>query len=172
VYLWSKWLTCCHNTGFRISLIQQPEPSGSVAGEAGEKQVRKFGRQSISLMLCRVLLHAVNLRHRTDGFTSPRKEVRAMDFYHPSSVGLEPATEYPVGSVASTLTTRPPRACTVSIIPIKPTVSSCTFPPEFYIRMRSYVCSLSINYLLMLNTLLITFRECVCGSNQLRMELN
>jgi hypothetical protein len=27
-----------------------------------------------------------------------------------SSVGLEPATEYPVGSVASTLTTRPPRA--------------------------------------------------------------
>jgi hypothetical protein len=42
VYLWSKWLTCCHNTGIRISLIQQPEPSGSEAGEAGEKQVRKF----------------------------------------------------------------------------------------------------------------------------------
>jgi hypothetical protein len=28
----------------------------------------------------------------------------------PSSVGSEPATEYPVGPVASTLTTRPPRA--------------------------------------------------------------
>jgi hypothetical protein len=83
VYLWSKWLTCCHVTGFRISLIQQPEPSGSEAGEAGEKQVMKFGRQSISLMLCRVLLHAVNLRRGTDGFTSPLKEVRAMDFYHP-----------------------------------------------------------------------------------------
>jgi hypothetical protein len=27
-------------------------------------------------MLCRVLLHAVNLRHGTDGFTSPPKEVR------------------------------------------------------------------------------------------------
>jgi hypothetical protein len=49
----------------------------------GEKQVRKFGRQSISLMLCRVLLHAVNLRHGTDGFTFPPKEVRAKDFYHP-----------------------------------------------------------------------------------------
>jgi hypothetical protein len=48
----------------------------------GEKQDRKFCRQSISLMLCRVLLHAVNLRHGTDGFTSPLKEVRARDFYH------------------------------------------------------------------------------------------
>jgi hypothetical protein len=28
----------------------------------------------------------------------------------PPSVGLEPATEYPVGSVASTQTIRPPRA--------------------------------------------------------------
>jgi hypothetical protein len=49
----------------------------------GEKQVRKFGQQSISLMLCRVLLHAINLRHGTDGFTSPLKEVCARDFYHP-----------------------------------------------------------------------------------------
>jgi hypothetical protein len=64
----------------RISLIQQPEPSGGEAGEY-QKQVRKFGRQSISVMLCRVLLHAVNLRHGTNGFTSPPKEVRARDFY-------------------------------------------------------------------------------------------
>jgi hypothetical protein len=28
-------------------------------------------------VLCRVLLYAVNLRHGTDGFTSPRKEVRS-----------------------------------------------------------------------------------------------
>jgi hypothetical protein len=49
----------------------------------GEKQVRKFGRQTISLMLCRFLLRAVNLRHGTDGFTSPPKEVRARDFHHP-----------------------------------------------------------------------------------------
>jgi hypothetical protein len=30
-------------------------------------------------------------------------------------VGFEPATEYPVGPVASTLTTRPPRALTMRI---------------------------------------------------------
>jgi hypothetical protein len=49
----------------------------------GEKWVRKYGRQSILIMLCRVLLHAVNLRHGTNGFTSPPKEVRARDFFHP-----------------------------------------------------------------------------------------
>jgi hypothetical protein len=59
-------------------------------------------------MLFRVLLRAVNLRHGTDGFTSPPKEVRATDFYQ-SSAGLEPAAESPIGPVASTLTTRPPR---------------------------------------------------------------
>jgi hypothetical protein len=30
--------------------------------------------------LDRVLLHAVYIRHETDGFTSPLKEVRATDF--------------------------------------------------------------------------------------------
>jgi hypothetical protein len=34
-------------------------------------------------MLCRGILHAVTLRHGTDGFTSPPPEVRASDFYHP-----------------------------------------------------------------------------------------
>jgi hypothetical protein len=57
-------------------------------------------------MLCRLLLHAVNLRHGTDGFTSPPKE------NPPPSVGFEPATECPVGPVASTLTTRPPKEYT------------------------------------------------------------
>jgi hypothetical protein len=46
-----------------------------------ETEAGKFGRQSISLMLCRVLLHGVNLRHGTDGFTS--NEVRDRDFYQP-----------------------------------------------------------------------------------------
>jgi hypothetical protein len=32
-----------------------------------------------------------------------------------TSVGFEPATEYPVGSVARTLTTRPPRAACVCV---------------------------------------------------------
>jgi hypothetical protein len=61
---------------------------------------------------CKVLLHAVNLRHGTDGFTSPPKEVVLrifITFKNPSSsAGFEPAN---LGSsVASTLTTRPPRA--------------------------------------------------------------
>jgi hypothetical protein len=34
-------------------------------------------------MLCRALLHAINLWHGADGFTSPPKEVRVTDFYHP-----------------------------------------------------------------------------------------
>jgi hypothetical protein len=65
--------------------------------------VGKLGRQSISLMLCRVPLHAVNLRHGADGFTSPPKDVRA-------AAGPEPAAASPMGLVASTLTTGPRRA--------------------------------------------------------------
>jgi hypothetical protein len=63
-------------------------------------------------MLCRVLLHAINLRHGTDGFTSPPKGIFITHKNPPSSVGFEPATECPVGPVASTLTTGPPRAAT------------------------------------------------------------
>jgi hypothetical protein len=37
-------------------------------------------------MLCKVLLHAINLRHGTDGFTSPPKEVRATDILSPIKV--------------------------------------------------------------------------------------
>jgi hypothetical protein len=70
---------------FQIILIQQSEPSGS---EAGESQVRNrmgenFAYKASHSLLCRVLLHAVNLQHGTDGFTSPPKEVHATDFYHP-----------------------------------------------------------------------------------------
>jgi hypothetical protein len=80
----SRWLAYRPNTRNRIILIEKPEPSGSELREARVRTgVGKFGRQSISLMLRRDLLHAVNLRHGTDGFTSPPKEVRAMDFYHP-----------------------------------------------------------------------------------------
>jgi hypothetical protein len=69
---------------YRISLIQQPEPSGS---EAREPRVRSRVGEVLPTkrltMLCRILLRAVNPRHGTDGFTSPPKEVRATDFYHP-----------------------------------------------------------------------------------------
>jgi hypothetical protein len=79
----------------------------------GEKQRSgNFGQQSITLMLFRVLLHAVILRHGTDGFTFSLKEVHTADFYHhknsPSSARPEPATERLMGPVTSTLTTRPP----------------------------------------------------------------
>jgi hypothetical protein len=113
----SRWLAFCPNTLILIVLIQQPEPSGS---KAGESRVRNRGRgilptKHLTLMLCRVLLRAVNLRQGTDGFTSPPKEVRATDFFiahkNPlSSAGPEPATESPGGPVACRLTARPLRA--------------------------------------------------------------
>jgi hypothetical protein len=52
----------------------------------------------------KVLLHAVNLRHGTDGFTSPPKEVVLRIFI---TLLSNPRT---LGPVASTLTTSPPRA--------------------------------------------------------------
>jgi hypothetical protein len=63
--------------------IQQPEPSG---GEAGGSLVRNGVWESLPtkhLTHAHALLHAVNLRHGTDGFTWPPKEVRATDFHHP-----------------------------------------------------------------------------------------
>jgi hypothetical protein len=62
----------------------------------------------------RILLHAVNLWHGTDGFTSPPKKRRVADFItlkiHRPRLGLNPRT---LGPVASTLTTRPLRATEV-----------------------------------------------------------
>jgi hypothetical protein len=56
----------------------------------------------------KVLLHAVNLRHGTDSFTSPPKEVAL----HRPRLGSNPRT---LGLVASTLTTSPPRATLYSL---------------------------------------------------------
>jgi hypothetical protein len=53
-----------------------PEPSGRQSGDLGEKW-RQFG------------LFILNLRHGTDGFTSPPKEVVLRIFI--TSVGIEPA---------------------------------------------------------------------------------
>jgi hypothetical protein len=55
-------------------LMCPPEPSGRQSGDLGEKW-RQFGLRNISIHARKILLHAVNLRHRTDGFTSPPKEV-------------------------------------------------------------------------------------------------
>ena len=60
-----------------------------------------------------VLLHAVNLRHGTDGFTSPPEERRAEDFFARKIwrlwPGLNPRTRVPE---ASTLTSKPPKPLT------------------------------------------------------------
>jgi hypothetical protein len=55
----------------------------------------EFCLRNISIHARKVLLHAVNLRHETDGFTSPPKEVVLRIFItlkNPStSAGIEPA---------------------------------------------------------------------------------
>jgi hypothetical protein len=62
----------------------------------------EFFLRNISIHARNILLQAVNLRHGTDGFTSPPKEV-----VHRPRPGLDPRT---LGPVASMLTTSPPRA--------------------------------------------------------------
>jgi hypothetical protein len=90
-------------------LMCTPEPFGSQSGDLGEKW-RQFGLSNIFIHARKVLLHAVNLRHGTDGFTSPPKEV-VLGFLSPLKIhrprsGSNPRT---LGPVASTLTTSPPR---------------------------------------------------------------
>jgi hypothetical protein len=73
-----------------LSILMCPPESGDL----GEKW-RQFSLRNISIHARKVLLHAVNLRHGTDGFTSPPKEVVLRSFINlknPStSVGIEPA---------------------------------------------------------------------------------
>jgi hypothetical protein len=92
-------------------LMWQPEPSGRAFRRLGWEMAVKFCLRNIFIHARRVLLHAVNLRHGTDGFTSPPKEVVLRNFIalkNPStSVGIEP--------VASTLTTSPPRSTFICI---------------------------------------------------------
>jgi hypothetical protein len=76
------------------------EPSSSRSGDLGEKWPLNLAYEH--LYARKVLLHAVNIRHGTDGFTSPPKEVVLrifITFKNPSTLG----------PVASTLTTSPPR---------------------------------------------------------------
>jgi hypothetical protein len=52
-----------------LSILMCP-PSGRQSGDLGEKW-RQFGLRNVFIHARKVLLHAVNLRHGTDGFTSP-----------------------------------------------------------------------------------------------------
>ena len=68
----------------------------------------EFCLRNISIHARKVLLHAVNLRHGTDGFTSPPKKVVLRIFITlKNTSGLNPQT---LGPVVSTLTTSPPSA--------------------------------------------------------------
>jgi hypothetical protein len=61
----------------------------------GEKWPVKFSHTIRLLRNCWVLQHAANMRHGTDGFTSPPKEGMLTIFVAPknptSSAGFEPA---------------------------------------------------------------------------------
>jgi hypothetical protein len=65
----------------------------------------EFSLRNIFIHARKVLLHVVNLRHGTDGFTSPPKEVVLRIFItlkNPSpSVGIEPANLGPSGEHAN-----------------------------------------------------------------------
>jgi hypothetical protein len=66
----------------------------------------EFCLRNISIHARKVLIHAVNLRYGTDGFTSPPKEVVLRIFI---------TLKNPSGSVASKLTTSPPRATITNV---------------------------------------------------------
>jgi hypothetical protein len=107
------WGYQLHDLPVLQTLIQPSETSSSnyprLWWRSRETRVRN-GRLSFAdepYLANRVLLHAVNVRHGTDGFTSPPKEGVLRILNPSSSAGFEPAT---LGPVARTLTTTPPRA--------------------------------------------------------------
>jgi hypothetical protein len=91
---WVASLLPLHN--YYSILIRLLEPSSSEAGETSVRnKAAEFCLQSIYFNARKVLLHAVNPRHGTGGFTSPPKEVVLRIFItlkNPSSsAGFEPA---------------------------------------------------------------------------------
>ena len=76
----------------------------------------------------RDLLHAANLRHWTDGFTSPPKEGVLRIFFHPTNptalAGFEPAN---LGTKGQHATPRPPKPIHKIIAFIKIVILKCKF---------------------------------------------
>ena len=74
------------------------------------KVVRQFSLHDASIRAIRDLLHAANLRHGTDGFTSPPKEGVLRMFFalkNPTALaGFEPAN---LGTKDQHTTPRPPK---------------------------------------------------------------
>ena len=78
--------------------------------ELWARNVGEFCLNSDLHVTFRDLLHAVKLRHRTDGFTSPPKEGLLKVFFRPknptASAGCEPAN---LGTKGQHATSRPPK---------------------------------------------------------------
>jgi len=78
--------------------------------ELWARNVRKFCLNADFHFTFRDLLHAVKLRHGTDGFTSPPKEGVLRIFFRPknptASAGCEPAN---LGTKGQHATSRPPK---------------------------------------------------------------
>jgi hypothetical protein len=111
----TMWGYQLHDRPILDTLIQPSETSSSNyqrhSRRSRETRVRN-GRWILPTSIyCarRVLLHAVNLQHETDGFTSPPKDFITLKIHH-LRPGLNPRT---LGPVASTLTTTPPRATVI-----------------------------------------------------------
>jgi len=94
----SDWNVPTPATWCPSRLKRRERTPAAEGGTMGEKFPRIFPRHFW------VLLHAVNLRHGTDGFTSPPKA--RWGFFRPLRPGLNPRTSVPK---ASTLTSRPPK---------------------------------------------------------------
>jgi hypothetical protein len=118
----TMWGYQLHDRPVLDTLIQTSETSSNhyqrLSWRSRETQVRN-GRWILptsTYLARRVLLYAVNLRHGTDDFT-PLRRRRATDFItlkiHRPRPCLNPRT---LGPVASTLTTRPPRATVLFIL--------------------------------------------------------
>jgi hypothetical protein len=79
----SRRQACFLNWNFESAWFNNQSHLVRSRRNTGEKQGGETCcQQRISLILCRIFLHAVNLRHGTDGFTSARKEVCATDYFH------------------------------------------------------------------------------------------
>ena len=76
----------------------------------GEKMADEFClKMPDSHVTFSYLLHAVNLRHGTGGFTSPPKEGVLRIFFHSEKSGFEPAN---LGTKGQHATSRPPKPLT------------------------------------------------------------
>ena len=90
----------------------------------------------------RDLLHAVNLRHGTDRFTSLPKEGVLRIFFalknSPASVGFEPAN---LGTKGQHATSRPPKPLNYALVSRDLSDKSFMFHLSFNLKWRSEICT-------------------------------